>query len=264
MPAEEAKQALSQELEAAELGSRKILGPMVVPRAPLSGGAGKAPPALLAPKLARLEEELSTVRKSLRAQRAETRVEKQANSLLRAEVQALKRLIEPRGVDPLGEDAERERRYREHREEMDQVRTRHEARALELEARCAREIALLEEKHSARMSALRNSLRAAEELTLAKTERIRRLEARLSRLQVGEAEVRALETPADGFDNLTVLRGVGPVYALALRRQGIVSFNQIAAWTSEDIRTIAPKIGTTEARISREGWVLQARRLGRE
>lgn len=241
--------------------SQEVLGPMIAPRAPLQRAAGGAPPALLAPQLARLEQELSLVRKSLRAQRAETRVEKQSNALLRAELQALRGALGERGTQPRGDDGEVNRLSQEQRQAMEQFRMQCEARTLDLEARCAREIALLEEKHAAKMSAVRNSLRASEELTLAKTERIRRLEARLNRLQVGEAEVQALTRSSD---DLTVLRGVGPAYALALRRQGVVSLCQIAAWTREDIQAIAPKIGTTEARILREGWVTQARKLGRE
>lgn len=262
MPTDESRKSLGG--GAAARGSRSALGPMVAPRAPLMSENGTRAASLLAPQLARLEDELSMVRKSLRAQRAETRVEKQTNALLRAELQALKSRNAQRHDDPASAGAEVERAMQTHREEMDQLRTQYETRALDLETRCAQELALWEEKHAAKMNALRNSLRAAEELTLAKTERIRRLEARLSRIQAGEAEVQALNNPSDLTDDLTMLRGVGPVYALALRRHGVVTLAQIAAWTLEDIRALAPKIGTTEARIFREGWVIQARKFGTE
>lgn len=241
--------------------SREVLEPLGARRALLHGGAGQAHRALVAPQIARLEEELSLVRKALRAQRAETRVEKQNNELLRAELRAFGRITDQPDARPLDGGASVERLKQAHREEVNQLRQQYEARALELEARCARELGLLEEKYAAKINALRNSLNAAEELTLAKTERIRRLEARLSRVQVGEAEVRSLAKPTTKTDDLTALRGVGPVYALALRRCGVVSLAQIAAWTLEDIRAIAPQIGTTEARILREQWVPEARKI---
>lgn len=261
MKADEPREAPDRRVAARD--SRASLQPLGSPRAPLTGRVGLTPPALLAPQIARLEDELSMVRKALRAQRAETRVEKQNNQLLRAEIQALQRTSDQ--ADPRSRDERTavDQLKQTHREEIEQLRVQHETCSRELEARCARELALLEEKHTAKVSALRNSLNAAEELTLAKTERIRRLEARLSRFQVGEAEVRARVKPVANLDDLTVLRGVGPVYALALRRAGVDSLSQIAAWTPEDVRTIAPQIGTTEARIFREEWVLQARKVDR-
>jgi RNA polymerase sigma-70 factor (ECF subfamily) len=74
--------------------SPEVLKPLVAPRAPLGNHVGARSPSLLAPQIARLEDEISRVRKVLRAQRAETRIEQQKNEHLRAEVEALRK--EPR------------------------------------------------------------------------------------------------------------------------------------------------------------------------
>ncbi len=213
----------------------------------------------LGPELQRLEQELSAVRKSLRAQRAETRVEKQNNALLRAELATLRNSRERPSEDTADEVSARG--IFEH--QLDRLRREHEVRERDLELRCAREIAIIEEKQAAKVSALRDSLRVAEELTLAKTERIRRLEERLLRLQSEGVVAPGKGWPggARGRDDLTVLRGVGPAYVHALRREGVVALSQIAAWSVDDVRDIAPKIGTTQGRIFRDDWVGQARAL---
>jgi predicted flap endonuclease-1-like 5' DNA nuclease len=244
--------------------SPEVLKPLVAPRAPLGNHVGARSPSLLAPQIARLEDEISRVRKVLRAQRAETRIEQQKNEHLRAEVEALRK--EPRNSEATEGDEGSlvQRLKRKHQKEISQLREEYQAVTQQLEARCAHEIALLEEKHAAKLNALRNSLSVAEELTLAKTERIRRLEARLTRLQLKGTLAPEPVTSTGSADDLTLLSGVGPVYARALRRRGVSSLSQIASWTTEDIRTIAPQIGTTEARILREGWVLQAQRFASE
>lgn len=203
------------------------------------------------------------VKKALRAERAESRVEKLKNEQLTAQVRALTAgSVSPLVHSSAGLTTE-DALESQHRLRFESLRNEYEARVRELEEKCARELALLEEKHAAKLSALRNSLSAAEELTLAKNERIRRLEARLSRLHTEGAELHMAPSLSDDWEDLTVLRGVGPVYALALRRHGVCTLGQIANWTPEDVAAIAPKIGTTETRIFREAWVLQARKFRR-
>lgn len=204
------------------------------------------------------------VRKALRAQRAETRIEKQNNERLTLELQGLRLELErvrqgDTGPDHAPQDIDSlEHRYRV---EMDRLRAEYHTRVRDLEMKCARDIALLEEKHAAKLSALRNSLSAAEELTLAKGERIRRLVARLNRVHTEGAQLRSRSQLPDALEDLTVLRGIGPAYALALKQEGVFTLTQIASWTEDDVRMIAPKIGTTAARIFRDGWVQEAQKL---
>ncbi len=63
-----------------------------------------------------------------------------------------------------------------------------------------------------------------------------------------------------GEDDLKVLSGVGPALEKKLHEAGITTFAQIAAWTDEDIAEIDEKL-SFKGRITREGWVEQARKL---
>ncbi|MDQ2643353.1 MAG: 50S ribosomal protein L21, partial [Myxococcota bacterium] len=62
-------------------------------------------------------------------------------------------------------------------------------------------------------------------------------------------------------DDLTRLKGIGPGLEKALRGAGVTSLSQIAAWTEDDIRAIAPVLRARPERIQREDWVGNARRL---
>lgn len=57
-------------------------------------------------------------------------------------------------------------------------------------------------------------------------------------------------------DDLTLVTGIGPVYASRLRAAGIDSFEKIAA---ADDATLAGIVGVSEARV--EGWSTQAAEL---
>lgn len=75
------------------------------------------------------------------------------------------------------------------------------------------------------------------------------------------AAVPPTSASAEGSDDLTRIKGVGPKLAALLREQGITGFAQIAAWTDEDIDRIDPTLGRFEGRIRRDDWVGQARLL---
>jgi predicted flap endonuclease-1-like 5' DNA nuclease len=53
-----------------------------------------------------------------------------------------------------------------------------------------------------------------------------------------------------------------------LKRAGITRFEQIAAWSEEDIQRIAPQLGRRPNRIRKDGWIRaaveQLKLLGRE
>jgi len=83
----------------------------------------------------------------------------------------------------------------------------------------------------------------------------------VERYQVEVArQSRALEAVTNGnHDDLRRITGIGPVLNRELHKLGIYSFQQIAAWTDEDIERVAEAIGTFASRIRREQWVEQAR-----
>jgi predicted flap endonuclease-1-like 5' DNA nuclease len=68
-----------------------------------------------------------------------------------------------------------------------------------------------------------------------------------------------VETPS--ADDLRRIKGIGPKFAKALRAAGVTHFRQIAAWSDQDVATIADRIGANKDRIARDGWVESARAL---
>ena len=63
-------------------------------------------------------------------------------------------------------------------------------------------------------------------------------------------------------DDLTAIKGIGPKMAEKLGAAGIVSFTQIAGWKKADIQRLDAEFGLG-ARITRQGWVAQAKRLAK-
>jgi len=74
--------------------------------------------------------------------------------------------------------------------------------------------------------------------------------------------VPAVETAAPA-DDLKKLSGVGPALEKKLHALGVTSFDQIAAWTAEDIARIDEELNF-KGRIEREDWVAQAKALAAE
>ncbi len=70
--------------------------------------------------------------------------------------------------------------------------------------------------------------------------------------------------PQRTTDELTQLSGVGPAFAAGMRRAGIETFAQIAAWSDEDVERYAGLLGAHASRIQRDRWVEQARDLARD
>jgi predicted flap endonuclease-1-like 5' DNA nuclease len=62
-------------------------------------------------------------------------------------------------------------------------------------------------------------------------------------------------------NDLLAIKGLGPKAAAMLREGGIISYAQIAAWTSEDVAEWETKING-RGRITRDEWVEQAKTLG--
>lgn len=78
--------------------------------------------------------------------------------------------------------------------------------------------------------------------------------------QTLEQELRGLRERKEP-DDLKRVRGIGPGFERALNAIGVTSFQQIAAWTPEDVARIAPLIRALPGRIERERWIEKAREL---
>lgn len=67
--------------------------------------------------------------------------------------------------------------------------------------------------------------------------------------------------PKGDGDDLLKIKGVGPKLVAMLAEQGITRFDQIAAWTAEDIARIDATLGRFAGRIERDQWTEQAKLL---
>ena len=93
-------------------------------------------------------------------------------------------------------------------------------------------------------------------------------EARLSvsaeeTVKTGAVVMPDLETTADdaeGDDDLTAIKGLGPRAAEALREGGITRYAQIAEWSESDVAAWDQRING-RGRIGRDDWVGQAKTL---
>ena len=61
-------------------------------------------------------------------------------------------------------------------------------------------------------------------------------------------------------DDLKQLSGVGPALEKKLHEAGVTTFAQIAAWTEDDVAAMDEKL-SFKGRITREGWIEQAKKL---
>jgi NADH-quinone oxidoreductase subunit E len=78
----------------------------------------------------------------------------------------------------------------------------------------------------------------------------------------GPVSFQPLATPRGGKpDDLKLIRGIGPALEQLLNAQGVWHFDQIAAWKARDIAAIDARLGRFYGRITRDGWVRQARIL---
>ena len=76
------------------------------------------------------------------------------------------------------------------------------------------------------------------------------------------AKPEALAAPRDGgADDLNQIKGVGPKLETLLHKLGFFHFDQIAKWTGEEVAWVDENLEGFKGRVSRDGWVDQARRL---
>ena len=66
--------------------------------------------------------------------------------------------------------------------------------------------------------------------------------------------------PADGDDDLTRIKGLGPKAEAALKAGGVTTLSQIAAWSEDEIDEWDGRVNG-RGRIRRDDWVGQARSL---
>lgn len=82
--------------------------------------------------------------------------------------------------------------------------------------------------------------------------------------EAAPAEAALLQRPrGDKGDDLKLIVGVGPVLEKLMNGIGVWHFDQIAAWKAADIALVDSKMGSFRGRITRDGWVKQARNLAR-
>ncbi len=64
-----------------------------------------------------------------------------------------------------------------------------------------------------------------------------------------------------GADDLKKIKGVGPKLEKLLNSMGFYHFDQIAAWTADEISWVDDNLEGFKGRVSRDGWVEQAKLL---
>jgi len=67
--------------------------------------------------------------------------------------------------------------------------------------------------------------------------------------------------PVPPGDDFTRIKGIGPAFDKALKRLGICSYQQVAAWTEADIEDVSHKLKIAASRIRRNDWVRRATEL---
>ncbi|MEM6373120.1 MAG: NADH-quinone oxidoreductase subunit E, partial [Pseudomonadota bacterium] len=68
-----------------------------------------------------------------------------------------------------------------------------------------------------------------------------------------------LDAARDGkADNLKMIKGVGPKLEALLNRLGFYHFDQIAAWTMDEVAWVDQNLEGFKGRVTRDKWVVQA------
>lgn len=67
--------------------------------------------------------------------------------------------------------------------------------------------------------------------------------------------------PVAEGDDLTRIKGLGPKLKTLLASLGVTRFEQIAAWSDEDVARIDAQLGAFAGRPTRDNWVEQAKLL---
>lgn len=74
-----------------------------------------------------------------------------------------------------------------------------------------------------------------------------------------------LDAPLEGApDDLKRIKGIGPKLEALCNRLGFWHFDQIAAWTEDEIAWVDANLETFKGRVTRDDWVAQAKVLAAE
>jgi large subunit ribosomal protein L21 len=65
-------------------------------------------------------------------------------------------------------------------------------------------------------------------------------------------------------DDLQAIKGLGAVAETKLKDAGVTTYDQIAAWTPDEVQDIAARLSLQAGRITSDDWVGQARTLVEE
>ncbi|MFC3693452.1 NADH-quinone oxidoreductase subunit NuoE [Chenggangzhangella methanolivorans] len=77
-----------------------------------------------------------------------------------------------------------------------------------------------------------------------------------------EAKPELLTAPREGKgDDLKMIWGVGPKLEAMLHSMGVFHFDQIAAWTDDNLRWVDQNLGSFKGRAVRERWIVQGKVL---
>jgi len=72
----------------------------------------------------------------------------------------------------------------------------------------------------------------------------------------------ALDGPRGGTaDDLKRIKGIGPKLEILCNELGFYHFDQIAAWTADEVAWVDENLQGFKGRVTRDTWVDQARRL---
>jgi len=78
---------------------------------------------------------------------------------------------------------------------------------------------------------------------------------------VSDIKINVAPGPAGRIDDLKRIRGVGPTTEKRLNGAGIVTWEQMASLSDDDLNQVADLLKVTVDKIKREQWVEQARAL---
>jgi predicted flap endonuclease-1-like 5' DNA nuclease len=119
------------------------------------------------------------------------------------------------------------------------------------------------------ISELKRSLEEHKKIAVTAEARVNAAEARASAAEgrAANAETRAAtaetHAPVVAADDLKRIKGIGPAFERKLHSLGVSSYAVIANWGEADIERIAEALAILPQRISRDGWIENARKLAK-
>lgn len=105
------------------------------------------------------------------------------------------------------------------------------------------------------------ALARAQRLQVTLSEREAQLQSLKQALSGDHEPVNLFKTKPEQVDNLEEISGVGPALHTMLNQLGIYQFQQIAAFTPQEVAWVASNLKSFKNRITRDDWVSQAKNL---